>query len=100
MLFRSVLITSFGRVKPGTPGAMSLEGTAAGLLTAFGLAALAVWLGLIGGGTIVAVVVGATAGAVVESVLAATLEEPGVLNNDLLNFINTAVAAAVALAIA
>ena len=96
----TVLITSFGRVKPGTPGAMSLEGTAAGLLTAFGLAALAVWLGLIGGGTIVAVVVGATAGAVVESVLAATLEEPGVLNNDLLNFINTAVAAAVALAIA
>ena len=93
------LVTSFGRVKPGTPGAMSLEGTAAGVLAAFALAALAVWLGLVGGSAIVAVVAGATAGAVVESVLAATLEEPGVVNNDMLNFINTAVAAAVALAI-
>ena len=42
-------------------------------------------------------VVGATAGALVESALGATLEEPGILNNDMLNFINTAVAAAVAL---
>jgi uncharacterized protein (TIGR00297 family) len=93
------LVTSLKRVKPGTPGAMSLEGTAAGLLAAFGLTALAVWLGLIGGGAIVAVVAGATAGAIIESMLAATLEEPGVLNNDMLNFINTAVAVAVALAI-
>ena len=47
-----------------------------------------------------AVVVAATAGALVESALGATLEGPGILNNDMLNFINTAVAAAVALAIA
>ena len=94
------LVTSFGRVKAGTPGAMSLEGTVAGLLAALGLAALAVWLGLIDGSTIVAVVVGATAGALVESVLAATLEEPGMVNNDMLNFINTAVAAVVPLSIA
>jgi uncharacterized membrane protein len=46
------------------------------------------------------VVVGATAGALVESAFAATLEGPGILNNDMLNFINTAVAAAVALALA
>jgi uncharacterized membrane protein len=32
-------------------------------------------------------------------VLGATLEGPGILNNDMLNFINTAVAAAVALAL-
>ena len=95
----TLLVTSFGRVKPGTPGAMSPEGTAAGFVAAFALAALAVWLGLIGGGAIVAIVVGATVGALVESALAATLEEPGVLNNDMLNFINTAIAAAVALAI-
>lgn len=47
---------------------------------------------------IVAVVIGATVGALVESVLGATLEGPGILNNDTLNFVNTAVAAAVALA--
>ncbi len=45
------------------------------------------------------VVVGATIGAAVESVLGATLEGPGILNNDVLNFINTAVAAAVVLAV-
>jgi len=94
------LVTTFGRVKPGTPGAMSLEGTTAGVVAAFVLALIAVPLGLIGTNMILAVVVGATAGALAESVLAATLEGPGILNNDMLNFINTAVAAAVALAIA
>jgi len=94
------LVTSFGRVKPGTPGAMSLEGTAAGVVSAFALALIAVALGEIAATMILAIVVGATAGALVESALGATLEGPGILNNDMLNFINTAVAAAVALAIA
>ena len=94
------LVTSFGRVRPGTPGAMSLEGTTAGVVAAFGLAVLAVALGQIAWGMMGAVVVGAVAGALVESVLGATLEGPGILNNDLLNFINTAVAAAVALVLA
>jgi uncharacterized membrane protein len=79
---------------------MSLEGTTAGVVAAFGLAALAVALGQIAWGMMGAVVIGAVAGALVESVLGATLEGPGILNNDLLNFINTAVAAAVALALA
>jgi len=94
------LVTTFGRVKPGTPGAMSLEGTAAGMVAAAALAALGVALGLVPATAIVPVVVGATAGALVESALAATLEGPGILNNDMLNFINTAVAAAVAVAVA
>ena len=87
-------------MKPGTPGAMSLEGTTAGVVSAFGLAALAVVLGQIGWAMTAAVVIGATVGAFVESVLGATLEGRGILNNDMLNFINTAVAAAVALALA
>jgi uncharacterized protein (TIGR00297 family) len=94
------LITTFSRVTPGTSGAMSLEGTAAGLLAALAMAAFAASLGLVRGALILAVVVAATAGALVESVLGATLEGPGILNNDMLNFINTAVAAAVALALA
>jgi uncharacterized protein (TIGR00297 family) len=84
-------------VKPGTPGAMSLEGTAAGVLAAFVLAVVGEAAGLIGYDAIVAVVVAATAGALVESALGATLEGPGILNNDMLNFINTAVAASLAL---
>ena len=94
------LVTTLGRVRPGTPGAMSLEGTAAGLVAAFGLAALAARLGLIPAGAIFTIVIAATVGALVESALAATLEAPGVLNNDMLNFINTGVAAVTALAIA
>ena len=91
------LVTSFSRVKPGTPGAMSLEGTAAGMIAAFGLAAVGVAAALIPASAIITVVVAATAGALVESVLGATLEAPGILNNDALNFINTAVAATIAL---
>jgi uncharacterized protein (TIGR00297 family) len=94
------LVTTLGRVKPGTPGAMSLEGTAAGLVAAFLLAAAGAAFGLVPASAILMIVAAATAGALVESALAATLEGPGILNNDMLNFINTAVAAAVALAIA
>lgn len=49
---------------------------------------------------ILVVVIGATAGALVETVLGATLEGPGILDNNVLNFINTAVAAVLALALA
>jgi uncharacterized protein (TIGR00297 family) len=93
------LVTTFSRVMPGTPGAMSLEGTGAGLLAALALAAIGAGAGLIPISAILIVVAAATAGALVESALAATLEGPGILNNDMLNFINTAVAAAVALAL-
>jgi uncharacterized protein (TIGR00297 family) len=92
------LVTTLRRVKAGTPGAMSLEGTVAGLLAAVALASAGAALGLIAASTIVIVVAGATVGALVESALGATLEGPGILNNDMLNFINTAVAAVVALA--
>jgi uncharacterized protein (TIGR00297 family) len=79
--------------RPGTSGAMSLEGTAAGLVGAAALAALAASLQIVPGTALVPIVAGSTIGALVESLLAATLEAPGILNNDALNFINTAVAA-------
>ena len=94
------LVTTFSRATPGTPGAMSIEGTAAGLVAAFALAATGAAVGLIPGSAVPIIVTAATAGALVESALGATLEGPGILNNDMLNFINTAVAASVALALA
>jgi uncharacterized protein (TIGR00297 family) len=93
------LIVGFRPVPPGTSGAVSLEGTLANFAGAFGLAALGAALGLIPAAAIPMVIVAALAGALVESVLGATLEKPGILNNDVLNFINTAVAAAVVLLI-
>jgi uncharacterized membrane protein len=77
-----------------------LEGTAAGIVCALALAALALAFGLIRGHGVWWVVVGATVGSFVESGLGATLEGPGILNNDLLNFINTTVSALAALACA
>ncbi|HVB38560.1 MAG TPA: DUF92 domain-containing protein, partial [Vicinamibacterales bacterium] len=97
---RTFLITRLTRVRPGTSGAMSLEGTAAGLVAAFALAAIGVATSLIPWSTVGFVVVGATAGALVESVLGATLEASGVLDNDTLNFINTAVSVLVTLLLA
>ena len=80
-------------VQPGTPGAMSFEGTAAGLIGAAAMAALGLTLGLIPSYALGPVVAGAMAGSLVESLLAATFEGPGILDNDSLNLINTAVAA-------
>jgi uncharacterized protein (TIGR00297 family) len=94
------LVTTLRRVPPGTAGAMSMEGTAAGVLAAIALAAAGAAFGLIPVSTIPLTVVAATAGALVESALGATLEGPGILNNDMLNFINTAVAAGIVLALA
>ncbi|MGH9348075.1 MAG: DUF92 domain-containing protein [Vicinamibacterales bacterium] len=94
---QTVLVIGFRPVPPGTPGAISLEGTIANIVAAFGLAGLGAALGLISSAAVPLVACAALAGAFAESVLAATLEKPGILNNDLLNFLNTAVAVAVGL---
>jgi uncharacterized protein (TIGR00297 family) len=94
---RTWLVAPVRQVRAGTSGAISLEGTAAGLVGAFAMAAAAVALGIVPGQALVPVVAGATVGSFVESGLAAKLEAPGILNNDALNFINTGVAAFAAL---
>jgi uncharacterized protein (TIGR00297 family) len=96
---RTYLVSTLRRVAPGASGAVSLEGTAAGVAGACLLAALAVLVGLIPSTALVAVVTGATIGSLAESVMGATLEAPGILNNDMLNFLNTAIAAAAAIVI-
>ena len=75
-------------------------GYAAGLLGALLLASAGAALGLVDWDVLVAVVGGATIGALIESILGATLERRGVVNNDVLNFVNTATAAYVAIRLA
>lgn len=87
-------------VRPGTPGAMSIEGTAAGLVSAAALAGVAVWLSVVPAFGMIPIVIGSTIGALAESLLAASFEPAGVLNNDALNLINTAIAAYAAVSIA
>ncbi len=96
---RTFLFPSLRPVRPGTSGAVSLEGTAAGLVSALALASLAAALGLVTGNAVWFAAIGATFGAFVESGLAATLEPAGILDNDMLNFINTGVAGAAAVAL-
>ena len=91
-------VTTFRRVAPGTSGAMSAEGTAAGAASALALAALASALGLIAAALVVPIAAAAVVAALIESVLGATFESQGFLNNDLLNFITTASAALLGLA--
>jgi uncharacterized protein (TIGR00297 family) len=97
---RTYLFPTFARVRPGTSGGVSLEGTGAGLVAALALAALALALGLIKGNGLWFATIGATVGSFVESSLGATLESSGTVDNDMLNFINTALSAAFAIALA
>ena len=97
---RTYSVTTLQRVPAGTSGAMSIEGTAAGLVGALALATIAAALGFAAGGaSIVLIVAAATAASLIESGLGATLESPGILNNDALNFINTSAAALIAVAV-
>jgi uncharacterized protein (TIGR00297 family) len=95
---RTWLVTTFGPAPPGTPGAVSLEGTAAGIAAAALLAWFASALGLFGGRGGLPVVAAATMAALAEGALGATLERRGLLNNDALNLINSVLGAALAVA--
>lgn len=95
---RTWLVTTLRRVPAGTSGAISSEGTLAGAAAALLLAGAAAALGLIPIPLIVAIAASAVVAAMVESVLGSTLEPRGLLNNDLLNFITTSVAAVLAIA--
>lgn len=87
---------SFRRVSPGTPGAVSVVGTAAGLISATLIAWPAISMWLLPDNRLWLVVGACTAGAFVESTLASRFESSGMLDNHTLNFLNTACAAALA----
>ncbi|HET8648005.1 MAG TPA: DUF92 domain-containing protein, partial [Vicinamibacteria bacterium] len=83
---------------PGTEGAISLEGTLGGMLGGFAVAAVGALLGLYGGAG--AAVVGAAGllGSLAESVIGTAAERKGWMGNDALNALNTAIGAALAMA--
>ena len=91
------LVVGWRRVPPGTSGAVSLEGTLAGIVASVVLAAIAVALGLIPIGLVAAVVVASTVAAFAEGALGALFEGPGILDNNALNFVNSALGAGLAL---
>lgn len=91
------LITRLRLVPPGTPGAVSREGTAAGVIGAVILASVGAGLGLIPAFAIVPVAIAATLASFAEGWMAVQFESSGVLNNDALNFLNSLIGATLAL---
>lgn len=91
------MITTLRAAEPGRDGAISVAGTLAGVLGAAAIAGIGAaalrgdrYLFVVSG-------TGAVFGLFFDSLLGATLEEWGWLNNDLVNFLSTASAAAFAL---
>jgi uncharacterized protein (TIGR00297 family) len=85
------------KVTPGTAGAVSVIGLIAGMGAAAAIAAPAALFWLILWRDVAIVVAACTAGAMLESVLAASYEARGDGGNHTLNVINTAAASAVAI---
>lgn len=94
---RPRMITTLRVAEPGTDGAISLPGTLAGIV-AGGIVALAGTAALHGNTTtFVLSWMGGVFGLFFDSLLGATFERAGMLNNDAVNFLSTCSAAAFAL---
>jgi uncharacterized protein (TIGR00297 family) len=83
------LVTSFKRVPPGSEGAVSLEGTLAGVAASTVIAAFAAAVSLITWPGAAIVVAAAFVGTTLESYLGATLQRTDVIDNEVVNFANT-----------
>jgi uncharacterized protein (TIGR00297 family) len=97
---RTFLVTTLRPVPPGTEGAVSVEGTLAGLAGGAAVAALGAALGLYGWPAALLVTTAAFLGGLAESVIGTVAERRGWLDNDQLNALNTALGAAAAYALA
>jgi uncharacterized protein (TIGR00297 family) len=94
-----MLITTLRPVPVGTEGAISLEGTFAGIIASALLCGVGVVLQVISVPVALMCVVAAFIGTTVESYLGATLEQMKIIDNEIINFMNTLVGAAVAMAL-
>ena len=90
------LVTTFRRVAPGTDGAVSLAGTAAGCLGALAAVTVAALVLPLSSKMAALALAGGVFGLFFDTLLGATLERSGWLNNDSVNFLSTLAAAIVA----
>ncbi len=95
---RTVLITSFEPVAPGTDGGISLVGSVAGLVAGLATAAAGSLLGLYSPISILPVALAGFLATLVESLVGATVERRGLLDNHGVNLVNTLLAALLAVA--
>ncbi len=94
------LITNFQPVPRGTEGAVSLEGTLAGIVGSIAIAFVGWAVGLINLYGIIICIIAAFMATNIESVIGATVQSRfDWLTNEMVNFINTAIGAIVAITI-
>jgi len=86
---RTFLVTTFRRVDAGTEGAVSAEGTLAGIAASAALALVAWGVGLVDGAAAGVVVAAAFVGTTIESYLGATVGRMKWIDNEMENFTNT-----------
>jgi uncharacterized protein (TIGR00297 family) len=91
------LVTTFRRVVPGTDGAISVAGTVAGVSGAMLVVAVSFSTLKLSVGDASAGALGAVGGLFVDSLLGATIELRGWLNNDAVNFLSTLASALIAI---
>lgn len=94
---RAHLITNMQSVVAGTDGGITLQGTLAGIIAAWIVAAVAAGLGVISDYWIFPAMLAGVAGMLFDSVLGAKLQRPGRLGNDSVNFVSTVFAACLVL---
>ncbi|MGJ3246087.1 MAG: TIGR00297 family protein [Elainellaceae cyanobacterium] len=97
---RTFLITTLQAVPPGTEGAVSLEGTLAGLVASLAIALVGWGVGLIMPLGVLFCVVAAFVATNLESVIGATLQDKiDWMTNEVVNILNTLIGAIVAIAL-
>lgn len=93
---RTFLITTLRPVPPGTEGAVSLEGTLAGVAGSLAIALVGFAVGFVDGWGILWCILAALVATTCESLIGATLQQRGLLSNEAVNVLNTAIGALVA----
>ena len=93
---KTLMITNFKSVAPGTDGGISLFGTIAAIAGAASVAVVAVVTGLVPANQIAAIILAGFFGTVIDSLLGAIFERRNLLDNDLVNLLSTAAAVGMA----
>jgi len=93
---RTFLITSLRPVPRGTEGAVSLEGTLAGVAASLVVGGLGYAVALYPASGVALVAIAALVATTLESLVGATLEKRGLVDNDAVNFLNSLAGALVA----
>ncbi|EAZ90544.1 TIGR00297 family protein [Crocosphaera chwakensis] len=98
---KTFLITTLKPVSPGTEGAVSLEGTLAGIVASGVIALVGYLVGLINLSSIVYCIIAAFIATNLESLIGATLQEKlDWMTNEIVNIINTFIGSMVAILLA